>query len=210
MRILHRRIRLSTDTYRKLYKRVFNKGLRQGIGAEKAHDIASREIKGIWESRKINPKEALGRVDYKPKLKVWRVIWYKGKKDVNCGDYPTKELAEEELRKLVRSTVRSRKNPTITRFSKNVEYIGVKTDYPLFKISGDQIVKSITIQRFFGRPYNWYDHENYYVYTPEIWNKLVGQIKQDAKKYGMEVVNKDEQGGYAYIVPIWKHTKEIL
>jgi len=101
-----------------------------------------------------------------------------------------------------------KKNPTITRFSKGVEYIGVNVDYPLFRITGDQKVKSITIHRFFGRPYNWYHYKDYYVYSPDIWKKLVEQIEQDATEYKMEVVNVDKQGGYAYLAPIWQHIKK--
>lgn len=51
--------------------------------------------------------KTLGRVDWMPRLKVWRVIWYKGAADVPAGDYPTKKEAEDALRKLV-----ARGNPT--------------------------------------------------------------------------------------------------
>jgi len=43
----------------------------------------------------------LGRVDWMPRKKVWRVIWYKGAADIPAGDYPTKKEAEDALRELV-------------------------------------------------------------------------------------------------------------
>ena len=49
----------------------------------------------------------LGRVDWMPRKKVWRVIQYKGAVDIPAGDYPTKEEAEDALRVLV-----ARGNPT--------------------------------------------------------------------------------------------------
>lgn len=38
-----------------------------------------------------------GRIDWKPRLKVWRVILYEGLKDVRLGDYAMYEDAVEAL-----------------------------------------------------------------------------------------------------------------
>jgi len=43
------------------------------------------------------PKER-GRIDWKPRLNVWRVIWYQGSRDVPAGDFPTQEKAIRALR----------------------------------------------------------------------------------------------------------------
>ena len=65
----------------------------------------------------------LGRVDFMPRKKVWRVIWYKGAADIPAGDYPTKEEAEDALRELVaRGTV----TPEVTR---NLPEIIARLDY---------------------------------------------------------------------------------
>ncbi len=39
-----------------------------------------------------------GRVDWKPRLNVWRVIWYRGMRDVPSGDYATQAEAIAALR----------------------------------------------------------------------------------------------------------------
>ncbi|KKK84366.1 hypothetical protein LCGC14_2784040 [marine sediment metagenome] len=39
-----------------------------------------------------------GRIDWKPNLKVWRVIWYQGSRDIPVGDFPTQEDAVRSLR----------------------------------------------------------------------------------------------------------------
>ena len=39
-----------------------------------------------------------GRIDWKPRLNVWRVIWYKGNRDVPSGDFPTQSEAIAALR----------------------------------------------------------------------------------------------------------------
>lgn len=41
--------------------------------------------------------KTLGRIDHMPRLKVWRVIWYVGAKDVPSGDYPTQREATQAL-----------------------------------------------------------------------------------------------------------------
>ena len=45
---------------------------------------------------------AYGRVDWKPRLKVWRVIWYEGDRDAPSGDYLTKTAAEAALREMIK------------------------------------------------------------------------------------------------------------
>ncbi len=39
-----------------------------------------------------------GRVDWKPRLKIWRVIWYEGVRDIPFGDYTTQQEAIVALR----------------------------------------------------------------------------------------------------------------
>jgi hypothetical protein len=39
-----------------------------------------------------------GRIDWKPRLSVWRVIWYQGSRDVPSGDYITQAEAIAALR----------------------------------------------------------------------------------------------------------------
>ncbi|MDP2730129.1 MAG: HNH endonuclease [Dehalococcoidales bacterium] len=46
-------------------------------------------------------EKTFGRLDWMPQKKVWRVIWYKGKRDIPSGDYPTREEAEGRLRDLI-------------------------------------------------------------------------------------------------------------
>lgn len=52
-----------------------------------------------------------GRIDWKPRLKVWRVIWYQGLRDVPFGDYATQEEAAAAMRDRI-SRGRSPKAPT--------------------------------------------------------------------------------------------------
>lgn len=44
-----------------------------------------------------------GRIDWKPRLKVWRVIWYVGSRDVPSGDYPTQEEASQALQAKIKA-----------------------------------------------------------------------------------------------------------
>lgn len=46
-----------------------------------------------------------GRLEWKPRLKKWRVIWYIGKKDMPIGDYNTREEAEEVLQTAIKGVV---------------------------------------------------------------------------------------------------------
>ncbi len=53
------------------------------------------------------PKD-LGRIDWKPRLKVWSVIWYRGRQDIPMGDYLTREEAATRLQELIKGR---QKNP---------------------------------------------------------------------------------------------------
>lgn len=55
--------------------------------------------------KKKNPED-LGRVDWMPRKKVWRVIWYRGRQNIPMGDYPTREKAWTRLHELI-----SKRNP---------------------------------------------------------------------------------------------------
>ena len=63
----------------------------------------------------------LGRVDWMPHNKVWRVIWYKGAADIPAGDYPTKKEAEDALRELVARGNPTPVTPEVTRISPTYE-----------------------------------------------------------------------------------------
>ena len=43
-----------------------------------------------------------GRLDWRPRLKVWSAILYKGKVDVEIGRYPTWECAAAALQTAIR------------------------------------------------------------------------------------------------------------
>jgi hypothetical protein len=55
--------------------------------------------------------KAYGWVDWMPRLKKWRVIEYRGSRDVKHSDHDTKEEAEDALRRLVAS--KRKRNPFI-------------------------------------------------------------------------------------------------
>ncbi|GAI65502.1 unnamed protein product, partial [marine sediment metagenome] len=64
----------------------------------------------------------LGRVDWMPRKKVWRVIWYKGAADIPAGDYPTKKEAEDALREFVaKGNPGEAVAPEVTRISPTYE-----------------------------------------------------------------------------------------
>ena len=66
----------------------------------------------LWvaeSSRKqTNPPKTIGRVDWMPRKKVWRVILYQGKKDVPFGDFASVEEAKSKLQSMLR-----KKNPFV-------------------------------------------------------------------------------------------------
>jgi hypothetical protein len=93
--------------------------------------------------------------------------------------------------------------PDKMRFYKNIEYIGVKTDYPLYKNFNKFDVKSIEIKRFFGKPYNKYEYNTYFIFSQNKWNELLQTLSSDAEKYNMEVYEKQ---GIASLSPIWIHS----
>jgi len=43
----------------------------------------------------------LGRIDWMPRKKVWRVIWYQGLKDIPKGDYNSRAIAYAKLHDLI-------------------------------------------------------------------------------------------------------------
>ena len=48
-----------------------------------------------------------GRLDYKPRLKKWRAIWYAGylgNRDVTLGDYDTREEADRILQDKIKAS----------------------------------------------------------------------------------------------------------
>ncbi len=86
--------------------------------------------------------KTLGRVDWMPRLKIWRVIRYKGAADIPAGDYPTKKEAEDALRELV-----ARGNPGDIKVTPEVTMISAKLatiDLPNVKVSGSYATGSAT------------------------------------------------------------------
>ena len=51
-------------------------------------------------------KQDLGRIDYMPRLKVWKVILYQGLKDVEVGRATTKETATLILQDVIKDNTR--------------------------------------------------------------------------------------------------------
>ncbi len=95
--------------------------------------------------------------------------------------------------------------PEKMRFYSNIEYIGVKTDYPLYRNFCNSDVKSIKIKRFFGNPYNRYDYDTYFIFNQNKWNELLNTLNNDAQKYNMDVFNNHD---IASLTPIWIHNKK--
>jgi len=89
------------------------------------------------------------------------------------------------------------------RFYNDIKYIGVKTDYPLFKNFCDDKTVSIEIKQFCGKPYNKYEYKTYYLYSDTKWNELLQILNNDAQKYNMEVFNNQ---GIASLAPKWIHS----
>jgi GNAT superfamily N-acetyltransferase len=108
---------------------------------------------------------------------------------------------------MLRKSIEEKLAATIPRFYKNKEYIGVRVDYPYRHLPVDDPykVKSIYIKQFTGRPYNVYEYSEYHEFSEPKWHDLVEQLKADAKKYNMDVV---DERGYAYLVPKWEHKKK--
>lgn len=70
------------------------------------------------------------------------------------------------------------------RFFKNVEYIGItKRNKDAFGDWSD----SMSLKKFRGRPYNPYEYDVIAEYTPEKWNELSLEVKQQAESQGRDV-----------------------
>lgn len=61
-------------------------------------------------------QRSFGRIDWMPRLKKWRVIWYKGKVDVPSGDYNTREEAAEALQSLIQRRQHSRMSSSLLEY----------------------------------------------------------------------------------------------
>lgn len=74
-----------------------------------------------------------GRIDWMPRLNVWRVIWYVGSKDVASGDYPTQEEASQALQTKIREA-----NPRRETMEANqvVEVQSLRCGTPFESITG--------------------------------------------------------------------------
>lgn len=48
-----------------------------------------------------NPNKDKGRIDWMPRLKVWRAIIYRAFSDVKIGDYQTREEAVNALQDVI-------------------------------------------------------------------------------------------------------------
>ncbi len=53
---------------------------------------------------KHNPPVDRGRLEWMERLKMWRVIWYRGRTEIKVGDYKTREEAWQVLRNMVEAT----------------------------------------------------------------------------------------------------------
>ena len=73
-------------------------------GETELRDWVRRAAKNpLYQSFHGNPPPTLGRIDWMPRLKVWRVIWYKGAKDIPMGDFKTREEACHKLHELIKA-----------------------------------------------------------------------------------------------------------
>lgn len=61
-----------------------------GLTEEEAKDIRDAISLALWEKDMVETK---GRVDWMPRLKMWKVILYQGNKDIEVGRATTKETA---------------------------------------------------------------------------------------------------------------------
>lgn len=87
----------------------------------------------------------------------------------------------------------------ITRFYKDTRYMGVM--YQAKDTMGEWR-KEINLQSFYGRPYNRYDYDEIYEYTPELWQSFVDKALAQGKTTNREVVQADN---WLYLAPIWIH-----
>ena len=72
-------------------------GISRGVSSH-SDTVGGMAVKG----KVIQMMVCRGRIDWKPRLKVWRVIWYQGKRDLSSGDYLTQTAAVTALREMVK------------------------------------------------------------------------------------------------------------
>ncbi len=90
---------------------------------------------------KHNPPVDRGRLEWMERLKMWRVIWYRGRTEIKVGDYKTREEAWQVLRNMVEAR---HKNPRTDLYSafhgvppkgiRTVFYEPPKKGIPLIKV----------------------------------------------------------------------------
>lgn len=68
---------------------------------ETCPECADEEEDGRGKTKQDSAQKELGRLDWMPRLKKWRVIWYAGHKDVVEGDFNSREEAAEHLHNLI-------------------------------------------------------------------------------------------------------------
>ena len=88
---------------------------------------------------------------------------------------------------------------TITRFYKNTRYMGV--NYTAKDTMGEWR-QEINLHAFYGRPYNHFEYDEIYEYTPTLWKGFVARATEQARATNREVYQGDD---FLYLVPIWIH-----
>jgi len=88
---------------------------------------------------------------------------------------------------------------TITRFYKNTRYMGV--NYQAKDTMGEWR-REINLHAFYGRPYNRFEYDEIYEYTPTLWKEFVARATEQARATNREVY---QGGDFLYLVPIWIH-----
>lgn len=118
---------IDRESTRRLLRAVIEKYRQElafGHLKKNSTSLAAKEMQEFMSEKfSVNPK-SLGAIDWDPKLKVWRVIWYEGPRDVHVpkGDFATQEEAMAYLMKLVdeRRKFKPRKNPLLTGLATGV------------------------------------------------------------------------------------------
>lgn len=88
---------------------------------------------------------------------------------------------------------------TITRFYKDTRYMGVK--YQAKDTMGEWR-REINLHSFYGKPYNRFEYDEIYEYTPTLWREFVARATVQANATNREVYQGDD---FLYLVPIWIH-----
>lgn len=87
----------------------------------------------------------------------------------------------------------------INRFYKTTRYMGVKHQA---KDTFGEWREEINLKSWYGRPYNQYEFDEIYEYTPELWQVFVNKAIEQGRATNREVVQGED---YLYLSPIWKH-----